>query len=189
MCRRGTTRSAATRTSPAEPSRSGTGQDAERLIRWEEREGGDVVEMAVAFADSESGAATGRPRTRLARTTAGQPPPARWLGWVEAVLDLAVTCAPGVTPRRRFNWRSTTSMEVVERTGGLEVMDSRRRGWAARSASSAVTSSPDWPARRCRAQRPVVAALCAPEQGRQCRSSTCGASVRSGSARIGRGFV
>lgn len=109
-----------------------TGKEAEHHLRWEEHEGEDRVEMTVTFTEAASG-------TRLTVTRSGfgrgdewlSRHDARWLGWVEAIHDFGVYLRTGTALHRHFNWRSTTGMEVVERTGGLEVAALTPDGWAA----------------------------------------------------------
>lgn len=106
----------------------------EKLLRWDEIEGSDVVEMTIAFTEVETG-------TRITITRAGFGEGDAWaarhasrlLGWVQAMHDFAVYLHTGVAPGRMhvLHWKSDPGMAISEVSGGLRIVSVTSAGWAA----------------------------------------------------------
>jgi len=109
-------------------------RDPERLLRWEESEGDDRVEMTVTFTETETGT-----RITIVRSGFGEGEDwaarhsARLLGWTEAMHDFAVYLATGIALDRLhfLHWRVSSQMAVVDVAGGLRVVWAAPGGWAA----------------------------------------------------------
>lgn len=109
-------------------------EQPEKLLRWDEIEGSDVVEMTVTFTEVETG-------TRITITRAGFGEGDAWearhasrlLGWVQAMHDFAVYLQTGVAPGRMhfLHWACDPGMTIGEVSGGLRIVNVTSGGWAA----------------------------------------------------------
>jgi hypothetical protein len=105
-------------------------QPGERL-RWSETAGDDRVEMEVTFTAVDTGTSITITRSGFGGGDAWLGlHSARWLGWVQAMHDYALSAEHGVEPVRHFRWRTDSGMLVVEAAAGLRVVAVDRGGWA-----------------------------------------------------------